>query len=344
MAPLVETRDLTKRYGQVIALDRLNLQIPAGAIYGFIGPNGAGKTTTMRILTALLKPTSGQAFVDGHEVSREPHVIRRLVGWMPDSFGVYDNMKVWEYLDFFAAAFGVPAARRRQQIGELLDLVDLGHKRDAYVMGLSRGMKQRLSLARTLVHDPKLLILDEPASGLDPRARIELRELLKELRALGKTIMISSHILTELAEMCTHIGIIEAGRLLASGEVGQMLRTLQPHHTIEMQVLGEAQRAAEVLHALPGVREVRQGEVQPVAAPPVPADGPALRDGVPAAGEPLAAVGQRVTLLVDYVGDEAGLAQVLRRVIEADVPVIHFATRIGDLEDVFLHVTRGVTQ
>ncbi len=349
MPPIVLTRDLTKRYGNVVALDRLNLEIPEGAIYGFIGPNGAGKTTTMRILTALLKPTSGQAFVDGREVTRDPRAIRKLVGWMPDSFGVYDNMKAWEYLDFFAAAFGVPESRRQGLIGELLDLVDLGHKRDAYVMGLSRGMKQRLSLARTMVHDPRLLILDEPASGLDPRARIELRELLKELRALGKTIMISSHILTELAEMCTHIGIIEAGRLLVSGEVTQILHSLQPHRTIEIQVLADADRAMSLLSGVPGVRDVRLLPPAPATshmthAPAAPASDDGAMPQTPVMADVLPGVVARSSIFVDYVGDDAGLSALLQRLTAADVPVVHFASQVSDLEDIFMQVTRGVTQ
>lgn len=349
MPPMVLTRDLTKRYGNVVALDRLNLDIPEGAIYGFIGPNGAGKTTTMRILTALLKPTSGQAFVADHEVTRDPRAIRKLVGWMPDSFGVYDNMKAWEYLDFFAAAFGVPESRRQKLIDELLDLVDLGHKRNAYVMGLSRGMKQRLSLARTMVHDPRLLILDEPASGLDPRARIELRELLKELRALGKTIMISSHILTELAEMCTHIGIIEAGRLLVSGEVNQILQSLQPHRTIEIQVLADADHAISLLSSVAGVRDVRL--LPPAPAMPsmthessVTATGDGATTHAPAMADVLPNVASRSSIFVDYVGDDAGLSDLLRRLTAAGVPVVHFASQVSDLEDIFMQVTRGVTQ
>jgi ABC-2 type transport system ATP-binding protein len=350
MTPIVETRALTKRYGTTLALDHLDLTIPEGAVYGFIGPNGAGKTTTMRILTGLLHASGGEAYVAGHEVRREPRVIRKLVGWMPDSFGVYDNMKAWEYLDFFAASYGLPESRRKQLVGELLDLVDLGHKRDDYVMGLSRGMKQRLSLARTMAHDPKLLILDEPASGLDPRARIELRELLKELRALGKTIMISSHILTELAEMCTHIGIIETGRLLVSGEVGDVLRSLQPHKVVEVHVLGDAARAAEILRPLPGVRDVRLGletlnaEEQSVdgkgSAPfpnPEPLS-PNLLAPLPLTPLP------HVQLVIDFVGDEHGLAGLVKALAYADVPVIHFAEQSNDLEDIFMHVTRGVTQ
>ncbi len=343
MTPIVETRDLTKRYENLIALDQLNLMIPEGAIYGFIGPNGAGKTTTMRILTALLKPTSGEARIAGCDVIREPKAIRRLVGWMPDSFGVYDNMKAWEYLDFFAASYNVPERRRKQQIDELLDLVDLGNKRDEYVMGLSRGMKQRLSLARTMAHDPRLLILDEPASGLDPRARIELRELLKELRALGKTIMISSHILTELAEMCTHIGIIEAGKLLVTGEVNQILASLQPHRTIEIHALAQAERAQALLRQVPGVREVRVLD-QATHSGAVSAAGPAGESHAAVLAEVLPGVAERTVLYVDFVGDDAGLSTMLHSLIAAGVPVVHFAGQVSDLEDIFMQVTRGVTQ
>lgn len=335
MTPIVETHDLTKRYASVVALDRLNLLIPEGAVYGFIGPNGAGKTTTMRILTGLLEASGGRALVAGHDVARESNVVRRLVGWMPDNFGVYDNMKVWEYLDFFADSYGVPGARRKQLIGELLELVDLQHKRDEYVMGLSRGMKQRLSLARTMAHDPKLLILDEPASGLDPRARIELRELLKELRSLGKTILISSHILTELAEMCTHIGIIERGHLLVSGQVDEVLRTLQPHKSVEVRVLNKSARALELLRALPGVRAVRRAGDEP-------AEDAEAEDLPPSTVTP--EVAGPDTLLIDYVGDEQGLSVLVKMLIVADIPVSHFAEQTSDLEDIFMQVTKGATQ
>ncbi|HEY0601443.1 MAG TPA: ABC transporter ATP-binding protein [Herpetosiphonaceae bacterium] len=345
MTAIVETRDLTKRYENLVALDHLNLTIPEGAIYGFIGPNGAGKTTTMRILTALLKPSWGEAWVAGAEVTREPKAIRRLVGWMPDSFGVYDNMKAWEYLDFFAASYGVPEQRRKQQIDELLELVDLAGKRDEYVMGLSRGMKQRLSLARTMAHDPRLLILDEPASGLDPRARIELRELLKELRALGKTIMISSHILTELAEMCTHIGIIEAGKLLVTGEVNQILASLQPHRTIEVHVLADADRAQLILSQLPGVREVRRLETAAAGVSPAQVVATVAADGQSVAVvDAPPDVAERAVLYVDYVGDDGGLSTLVHGLALANVPVVHFASQVSDLEDIFMQVTRGVTQ
>jgi ABC-2 type transport system ATP-binding protein len=192
---IVKATGLVKRYDRTLAVGGLDLDVAAGEIFGLVGPNGAGKTTTLRILATLLVPDGGDAEIAGASVRRNPNDVRRVLGFMPDSFGVYDDMKVWEYLDFFARCYGIPAERRRRMIGDLLDLVDLGPKRDAYVQGLSRGMQQRLCLAHTLVHDPQVLLLDEPASGLDPRARVELRELLRELRSLGKTILVSSHIL-----------------------------------------------------------------------------------------------------------------------------------------------------
>jgi ABC-2 type transport system ATP-binding protein len=361
MPAIVETRNLTRRYGDTLALDHLNLQIPDGAIFGFIGPNGAGKTTTMRILTTLLLPTGGEAWVGGESVLKRPARVRSLVGFMPDFFGVYDNMKSWEYLDFFGRAYGVAPERRASAIGELLDLVDLGHKRDDYVMNLSRGMKQRLSLARTMMHDPKLLILDEPASGLDPRARIELRELLKELRALGKTIMISSHILTELAEMCTHIAIIERGHLLASGDVETIMRSLQPHRIVELRVLADrsagpeqvAARAEELLSAHPGVLAIRRdgalGAVLPdeeelgVAAP---AAGKAPSAEMSTAGhvEALADSLDSLMLLVDYSGDERGMADMLTLLVSNGVNISRFAEQSSDLEDIFMQVTKGIVQ
>ena len=341
MTAIVETRNLTRRYGSTLALDHLNLEIPQGAIFGFIGPNGAGKTTTMRILTTLLTPTSGEAWVAGRSVLKERLGVRKVVGFMPDFFGVYDNMKVWEYLDFFGRSYGVPAARRDGLIGELLELVDLSHKRDAFVMTLSRGMKQRLSLARTMIHDPALLILDEPASGLDPRARIELRELLKELRALGKTVMISSHILTELAEMCTHIAIIERGRLLASGDVQTILRSLQPHRTLEVRVLSGAAQAEQLLRAHPDVLGVRGSDVE---AEPETVEAPEAPIGAGPAASALAESGEPRMLLVDYAGDEPGMGALLAQLIARGVVVTRFAEQASDLEDIFMQVTKGIVQ
>jgi ABC-2 type transport system ATP-binding protein len=354
MPAIVETRDLTRRYGSMIALNQLNLEIPQGAIFGFIGPNGAGKTTTMRILTTLLPPSGGEAWVAGRSVLKDPIGVRKVVGFMPDFFGVYDNMKVWEYLDFFGRSYGVSASRRAAMIGELLSLVDLGHKRDEFVMTLSRGMKQRLSLARTMIHDPALLILDEPASGLDPRARIELRELLKELRALGKTVMISSHILTELAEMCTHIAIIERGNLLAAGDVQTILRSLQPHRTLELRVLEGADRVATLLRGHAGILDVRLDLTADVhhgvaqAADPGPAssaDEAATPELDTSASEQSVPIPQHPsTLLLDYTGDERGMGDLLTLLISNGVVVTRFAEQASDLEDIFMQVTKGIVQ
>ncbi|HMQ31680.1 MAG TPA: ABC transporter ATP-binding protein [Chloroflexaceae bacterium] len=320
MSAIVETRHLTRRYGATLALNDLNLSIPQGAIYGFIGPNGAGKTTTMRILTTLLLPSEGEAFVAGHAVVRERAAVRRQVGFMPDFFGVYDNMKAAEYLEFFAAAYDVPPARRPKLIDDLLALVDLSHKKDEDVMGLSRGMKQRLSLARTMIHDPALLILDEPASGLDPRARVELRELLKELRSMGKTIMISSHILTELAEMCTHIGIIEGGNLLASGDVATIMRSLQPHRIFEVHLV--AGEGGDLPAALAGAAALAEAQPHVLGARAVPE------------GEP-------PQLQIDFDGDDRAASALLGALVAGGVAVTHFAGQVSDLEEIFLRVTDG---
>src|SRR6185312_14906555 len=224
---MIETRDLTKKYGELFAIKSINLNLNRGDLFGFIGPNGAGKTTTMRILATLLNPTWGEAYVGGHSIYTQPKEIRRLIGYMPDFFGVYDDMKVIEYLEFFAAAYRIKGAKRRKVCDDVLGLVDLGYKRQALVTSLSRGMTQRLGLARVLLHDPQVLLLDEPASGLDPRARIEMQELIKRLRQERKTIMLSSHILPELAEICNVLGIIERGKLIFNGTVEQAIRQVR---------------------------------------------------------------------------------------------------------------------
>ncbi len=223
-----------------MAVDDLSLSIGKGEVFGFIGPNGAGKSTTIRFLATLLRPTSGEGRIGGHSVVDDPMAVRKLIGFMPDDFGVYDGMKVWEFLDFFAVAYEIPRAYRKKIIGQVLELLDLTHKRDDYVNGLSKGMKQRLCLAKTLVHDPPVLILDEPASGLDPRARLEMKALLTELRGMGKTILVSSHILSELADFCTSIGIIERGKLLAAGSIQDITRQLQSHRVLKVRVLDES--------------------------------------------------------------------------------------------------------
>jgi ABC-2 type transport system ATP-binding protein len=357
---VVQTSNLTKKYGAFTALHELNLVIERGSIHGFIGPNGAGKTTTMRILATLLEPTNGQAWVGGYPVTEAPMEVRKRIGYMPDFFGVYDNMKVWEYLDFFAAAYHVPEVKRKGMIGDLLALVDLSAKRDNFVEELSRGMKQRLCLARTLVNEPELLILDEPASGLDPHARIELRELLKELRSLGKTILVSSHILTELAEMCTHVAIIERGHLLVSGEVSRILAAMQPARDIYVRVLDRAAHAAAVAHTFPGVLSVnvlpagfRRGQSAPNGngappAPPAPALAPqhdpsALIPPPPGFAEAAVQPGP-ATVHVRVNGEDALLSAMLARMVAEGVPVFGFEETVGDLEEIFLATTKGLVQ
>ena len=231
----VVARQLTKRYGALIAVNQLDLTVPRGSIFGLIGPNGAGKSTTFAIIASLLRPTSGGITVMGADPSSKPRTVRRRMGYMPDNLGVYDNLRVDEYIEFFAASYGIPRTEWPALVDGLLELVDLNVKRSAMVNSLSRGMKQRLSLARALVHDPELLILDEPASGLDPRARVELRELLRSLNAMGKTIIISSHILAELEEMCSDVAIMEAGRLLAAGPPRQILERLGGSRSVRVR-------------------------------------------------------------------------------------------------------------
>lgn len=315
MAAIIETHNLTKQYGDLTALKELTLEIEEGAVFGFIGPNGAGKTTTMRILTTLLKPTAGKAWVAGHSVTDDPRGVRRAIGYMPDFFGVYEDMKVWEYLDFFAACYDVPQAARIGMVDDLLALVDLQHKKEAYVESLSRGMKQRLCLARTLAHDPQILILDEPASGLDPRARIEIRELLRELKNMGKTIFFSSHILSEVADVCTSIGIIEAGALVAHGDMQEMKRQLRAHRLFHVRVLGDPAALQAFLLGRAHVQSVVPG-----AELDLPPD----------------------TLQVDFSGDDEAVSRLLADIVGHGIPVVAFSEETGDLEDVFLQVTKGI--
>ena len=261
---MIETVDLTKKYGDFVALDSLDLKLERGDLFGFIGPNGAGKTTTIRILATLLAPTWGEAYVCGYSVHTHPREIRRAIGYMPDVFGVYDDMRVGEYLEFFAAAYRITGPERRRVAERSLELVDLGSKRDELVTSLSRGMTQRLGLARVLLHDPEVLLLDEPASGLDPRARIEMRNLLKRLQGMGKTILVSSHILPELADICNRVGIIEYGRLLACGGVQELLAQVRGRPVVRIRVAGPPQRAADVVGGCPEAAavEIRDGEIR----------------------------------------------------------------------------------
>jgi len=249
---MIRTQNLSKTYGDFEALRGISLQVNEGDIYGFIGPNGAGKTTTIKILTTLLEPSSGDAFVNGQSVWDQKDSIRGLIGYMPDAFGVYPDMTVNEYLHFFAAAYGVPRGERQGLVDGLLELTDLSYKEDALVDSLSKGMQQRLGLARALVHDPKVLILDEPAAGLDPRARVELREILRELQSMGKTILLSSHILSELQDICNRVGIIERGVVVAEGSVEEILDQLSSSGRISLRT-DDNDAALELLAAHPAI-------------------------------------------------------------------------------------------
>jgi ABC-2 type transport system ATP-binding protein len=260
---VIETVDLTKKYGDFTALDQFSLKLDEGDVFGFIGPNGAGKTTTMRILATLLNPTWGEAYVCGHSIYTAAKDIRRLIGYMPDAFGVYEDLTVLEYLEFFAAAYRINGPARRKRCDELLELVDLDFKRDAQADKLSRGQTQRLGLARVLLHDPQVLLLDEPASGLDPRARIEMRHLLKRLGGLGKTIMVSSHILPELADICNKIGIIDRGKLVVNAAVDDVMRQVRSQTVLHLSVFGDASAAMTALagHELVQSAAIADGEI-----------------------------------------------------------------------------------
>ena len=321
MATIIRTQGLTKRYGRLTAVEGLDLTVEEGAVFGFVGPNGAGKTTTMRILATLLRPTAGEAWVAGHSVLKERRGVRRAIGYMPDFFGVYGDMKVWEYLDFFAACYEIPAETRGRLVDDLLDLVDLAHRRDDYVDALSRGMKQRLCLARALAHDPQVLILDEPASGLDPRARVEIRELLRELQAMGKTIFVSSHILSEIEEICTHIGIIEAGRLVAMGTLEEMRQRIHVQRVVEVGLAGRD--SDELGRAIEEARAWLAGRQDVVRVEPVTGNGDDR-------------------LQVVFAGDDEALARLLSELVGAGFPVVAFREEAGDLEDVFMRLTKGV--
>ncbi len=253
---IVETINLTKRYGDLVALNNLHLNLEEGECFGYIGPNGAGKTTTIKILATLLQPTWGEARVCGNVIGYQSRKIRPLIGYVPDFFGAYNDMVVVEYLEFFASAYGITGQQRTRIVGDILDLTDLTYKRDALVDSLSRGMKQRLSIARVLLHDPKVLLLDEPASGLDPRARIEIRELLKELHKMGKTIIISSHILSELAELCSTVGIIERGEMLFHGTVREITRKARMGTRVQIRLADKLDLAAQLIEKLDKVKNV----------------------------------------------------------------------------------------
>lgn len=261
---MIETRQLTKRYGHLIAVNEINLSLKEGDVFGFIGPNGSGKTTTMRMIATLLAPDYGEAYVCGKSIYNDPREIRRLVGYMPDFFGVYDDMTVIEYLEFFASAYRINGPGRRKVCEEKLELVDMSFKRDAMVNQLSRGQTQRIGLARTLLHEPQVLLLDEPASGLDPRARIEIRNLLKKLGELKKTVIVSSHILPELADVCTRVGMIEKGNLIVDGYVDEVMRKARQQIMLQIRVKENMEKAAALLqqHGLVSKVDIVKGTIE----------------------------------------------------------------------------------
>ena len=305
---MLQVRNLVKKYGKFTAVDNLSMDIGEGEIFGFVGSNGAGKTTTMKIIAGLLAQTSGDVLVDGVSIASGLKGIKRKIGYMPDFFGVYDDLKVDEYMDFYSGIYGIPYAERKLACGQLLELVNLSHKRDSYVDSLSRGMKQRLCLARSLIHDPRLLILDEPASGLDPRARVEMKAILKELRSMGKTVLISSHILPELAELCTVIGIIDGGRMVASGSVDAIMQKLSGNRKIKIRIIDNAETAVRLLQEEP------------------------LITNVSLMGD---------TIEAGFKGNEQQMPSILKKLVVNDIPVISFSDEGGTLESVFMHLTEG---
>ncbi|WP_342509111.1 ABC transporter ATP-binding protein [Sporosarcina sp. FSL K6-2383] len=307
---MIEIKGLTKKYGKFCALDDLNLTLSEGTVFGFVGANGAGKSTTFLILATLLQPTMGDVFINGVSVREKPSDVRKMIGYMPDFFGVYDQLKAEEYLDFYGASYGIPEAERKILIPQLLELVNLSHKRYDYVDLLSRGMKQRLCLARSLIHDPKVLILDEPASGLDPRARVEMRDILKTLKKMGKTILISSHILPELAEMCDEIGVIDNGRLIAHGSVAEIQDKLRGERVITVRLAGAMERAIAFFEEDPFISTIQ------------------TLDG-----------GAGLTFV--YKGTEEDQVGLLKRAILHDISLLSFMEHVTNLEDVFMEITKG---
>jgi ABC-2 type transport system ATP-binding protein len=305
---MLSIKNLNKRYGKFQAVTDLSLEIQEGEIFGFVGPNGAGKTTTMKIVCGLLGATSGEITLDGVDVIRHSSKIKEKIGYMPDFFGVYDDLKVNEYLEFYASIYNIKGTAKKKITNDLLELVDLSHKREVYVDSLSRGMKQRLCLARSLVHNPKLLVLDEPASGMDPRARVEMKEILKNLKSMGKTIIISSHILPELAELCTSIGIVDKGKLVISGSVSDIMQKVYSKKVIRIKVRDRVEDVVMLLKEYPFVDKLISGED---------------------------------TIQAGFEGDEADMSRVLSKLVTVGIPVVSFAQLDGNLEDVFMKVTKG---
>ncbi len=310
---MIEINQLTKKYGNFTALDSLTLSIEKGTVFGFVGQNGAGKTTTFSILATLLAPTSGDAIINGYSVVRDAKKVRQCIGYMPDFFGVYDQLKAREYLDFYGASYGIPVREREKLIPQLLELVRLSDKIDTYVDSLSRGMKQRLCLARSLIHDPEVLILDEPASGLDPRARIEMKEIIKELKSFGKTILISSHILPELAEMCDEICIIDHGKLVARDTVYQIHHHFKKERTIVVKVKDGMEQAIRYFEDDPNVKNMKRME-------------------------------EKNSFSFTYHGETDEQIELIRKAMVANLPILSFQEIETNVEDVFLEIMREVEE
>jgi ABC-2 type transport system ATP-binding protein len=311
---MIEIKGVTKKYANFKALDDINLSLKEGTVFGFVGANGAGKSTMFLILATLLQPTSGELFINGISVRKKPTEIRKMIGYMPDFFGVYDQLKADEYLDFYAASYGISEAERQKIIPQLLELVNLTHKRYEYVDLLSRGMKQRLCLARSLIHDPKVLILDEPASGLDPRARIEMRDILKSLKKMGKTILISSHILPELAEMCDEIGVIDNGRIIAHGSVNEIQTQLRGEKVITVSMTRPIeQQTIHYFEENPFITNIEMLEAN---------------NGIS----------------FSFKGTDDDQVELLKNALANDIPILSFTEHVTNLEDVFMEITKGVTE
>ena len=299
-------KNLEKSYGNFKALNGLNLEIKKGEIFGFIGPNGAGKSTTMKIISGLLSPDSGEVYVDGIDAIKNNRALKDKIGYMPDFFGVYDNLKAIEYLEFYASIYGIIGEDARKLSMDLLELVNLKDKADAYVDGLSRGMKQRLCLARCLVHNPELLILDEPASGMDPRARYEMKGILRNLKDMGKTIIVSSHILPELGEVCTNIGIVKGGTIVCQGTVDEIMTRAAGASPIVFTVMDKEEEAIKILKELPNISDIKVD-------------------------------GNKITASVS--GDDIEVCNVLKALVLKDIPVLNYSRSVGNLEDVFIQIT-----
>ncbi|GAA0182392.1 ABC transporter ATP-binding protein [Clostridium sediminicola] len=302
---MLQIKNLYKNYGKFNAVDNLSLDIEEGEIFGFVGPNGAGKTTTMKIVCGLLSATKGEVFVDGIDAIKNSKKAKEAIGYMPDFFGVYDNLKVSEYLNFYASIYDITGEESKKICSDLLELVDLTNKKDAYVDSLSRGMKQRLCLARSLVHNPKILVLDEPASGMDPRARFQMKEILKSLKDMGKTVIVSSHILSELSEICSTIGIIDNGKMVIKGTFDEIMSKIYKNRSIRIKVSSELEKAVIILKEFPNINNIITGENK---------------------------------IEADFVGNDSDMNKLLKELIIREVPVVTFSQIDGNLEDIFMKV------